>query len=288
MNYYEVIPRLNLPSLEQTSAFAHCIADHKQWAELLPVFPPGFVFAFYLDPYAGHFCELSSGVEQASPVATSDIRQAQRMLATVKGSLAEYQEAFGCWSFWWGDDAALRQFSPYVDAQCLECNASGQVVSYWGIRRLNLPAEIVWQCGCRLSAFVNGRASHRCSLERLRDFLVEFEDYAERSADAAQLENCKQLRQGLKAAKVFSLNPQASCEVEIGPTHAEIIVRETGDPGSTNSASKRCVVYECDFGNLVATQKAIQRDELLKALTRSREVFAKLHRRCREWCSKSY
>lgn len=284
MNYHEVIPRLDLPSIEQTSAFAHCIADHKQWAQLLPVFPPGFVFAFYLDPYAGHFCEVRSRGEQLASVTTADIRQAQRILATAKGSLAEFREAFGCWSFWWGADDVLRPSSPYVDAKWLEGNASGKVVSYWGMLRVQVPPEIVWQCSSRLSAFVSGRASHRCSLERLRDFLVEFEDYAERSADAAQLENCKQLRQGLKAANVFSLNPQARCEVEIGPTHAEIIVRETGDPASKNAGSERCVVYECELGNLTATQKALQRDELLKTLLRSREVFKKLHRGNREWC----
>lgn len=255
MTYQETASKLELPNAEQTAAFADYVIEQKRWDELLPVFPPGNVFAFFLDPDAG---KLPSA-------ATTENSSAA----------AHYRQKFGCWNYWWGDEEALRHNPPWINVDLLRTEASG-AVSFFGRTRRRLPTEIMWQCSCRLSAFISGQARHRCAIEELRDFLVEYEHYAERFSDPVQRERCGKLRQGLKEAKVFSLNPNSYCEIEIKASHAEIVFHERRAGVLFEPIFDRCIAYVADFGDLAVAQQTLQRDELVRTLLRSREVFAAL------------
>jgi hypothetical protein len=203
MNYPELIATLPLPTPEQTSAFAEHVAQNHSWYKHLPIFPPGAVFTFFLNPHAGESIERTdTGFTTVAFEVGNYFTHHSRL------STPEYRSQFGCWDYWVDNPRAdLRGEGPWLYG----VGATG---------REPLPAGLARRWSCHLTAFLrHGPVAGEFQEER-RVFL----GFADRHPDDRDVPRYRALARAVKAP-AWGNEALESFKTAEGPTQLQLVLQ---------------------------------------------------------------
>lgn len=287
-DYLKIVSQLPLPTVAQTEAFAKHVTEAHSWYKHLPAFPPGQLFTFFLDPQAGRqilqrggmnefraMFEGYKGVTRYQSIITDITKDTKRGHYSMRLT-EDYRREFGYWNYQAASDESweqgqLRVFSIESVALAPESQKPVEVPI-----SVNVPDELVQQCGCRLTAFIRGALKQRTTLVCLYDFFNGLERYLEGLPDSPHLAFCRQLRADVERAGVFSLRPDSICDIFLEYSRSEISGWQFTREELAQGGIGRRIAHRFDAVPFITDQHRQQKEQLLNTLMHSREVFRAL------------
>jgi hypothetical protein len=289
-DYLRLISELPLPTVEQTRAFANQVANAHSWYKHLPVFPPGRVFIFFLDPQAGRSVKEYGGRREFAAkfedykgvtppkVVIQDIVDRRQCGHYSTKPTREYLDQFGHWNYAHCSWEDFPTVSPRVWSL-----AKVDLGSDAAIEPFDVPMQVIvsnkvrQQCYCQLTAFIRGYAMYRCPLHHLPTFLQDFSSYLETKPQSSWANTLRKLRRDLEEAGLFGWQRDTDCHITIegkrsGFRATEFANRIEQPPWGRN------LHLEFHFDSLEESEHSAQWAALEKGLKRSRELFAKVCR----------
>lgn len=152
------------PTDSQIEAFADYVASARSWYKHLPPNPPGALFNFYIDPYAGRDRVVLASGEMYLLERTAQTESFHYSWKTT----ADYRESFGCLAFACGRGSALFQDAVLGDAPVLlDYNCLFPELRISETEAERPPLEILETGACWLTALVHPHATADYLVSRL-------------------------------------------------------------------------------------------------------------------------
>lgn len=262
--YLKIVSQLPLPTVEQTEAFAKYVTRAHSWYKHLPPFPPGRLFAFFLDPQAGRSIGEQSGPDEFHGMVVRDISKHPSLGPFTTSKTDGYRREFGFWNYQNLLDKDRRKTPVRVfRAEAVNLDPERENWLEVGLP-VELPSELLEPCSCRLTAFITGGVLQRTSMGRLREWFADLERYLKTIPDSPHLARCRQVRADLDNFEIFSRGSHSTCQISVGKRTWKISPTRGGQP------------HEFELPGFAEEQSAQQQERLRETLLRTREMFSRL------------
>ncbi len=149
-DYLTLTASLPRPTLEQTRAFVHHVAGAHSWYKHLPLFPPGGLFFFYLDPNAGRALERSPN----GALIHRDLPEGESFFHYSTLPTGEYRRRFGFWSYGNAGYGSNFEVGSAAAGFRIIDSSLARVADLKG-RWVEVPPGLIEAGSCRLTAFVH-------------------------------------------------------------------------------------------------------------------------------------